>query len=51
MLDIVVQILLGSVTATCGATVEIVKRTDSGFKVLPRRWGVERTLGWLGRYR
>ena len=32
---------------------EIVKRTDNmrGFKVLPRRWVVERTFGWLGRYR
>ncbi len=32
---------------------EIVKRTDDlkGFHVLPRRWVVERTLGWLGRYR
>ena len=32
---------------------EIVKRTDDlkGFQVLPRRWVVERTLGWLGRYR
>ena len=33
-------------------TVEIVKRTEThGFKVLPRRWVVERTFGWLGRYR
>lgn len=32
---------------------EIVKRTEhiKGFKVLPRRWVVERTFGWLGRYR
>jgi putative transposase len=32
---------------------EIVKRSDDvkGFKVLPRRWVVERTFGWLGRYR
>ncbi len=22
-----------------------------GFKVLPRRWVVERTFAWLGRYR
>ena len=22
-----------------------------GFKVLPKRWIVERTFGWLGRYR
>jgi len=33
--------------------VEVVKRSDdtSGFKVLPRRWVVERTFGWLMRYR
>ena len=32
---------------------EIVKRTDDmkGFVVLPRRWVVERTFGWLGRQR
>ena len=32
---------------------EIVKRKDEvkGFQVLPRRWIVERTLGWLGNYR
>src|ERR1039458_7254619 len=33
-------------------TVEIVKRSDSHtFRVLPRRWVVERTFGWLGRCR
>ena len=34
-------------------TLEIVKRnTDvSGFRLLPRRWVVERTFAWLGRYR
>lgn len=33
-------------------TVEIVKRTDAHtFRVLPRRWVVERTFGWLGRCR
>jgi len=33
--------------------IEIVKRSDDvkGFKLLPRRWVVERTFGWLGRYR
>jgi transposase len=32
-------------------TVEIVKRSDDvkGFQVLPRRWVVERTFGWLVR--
>lgn len=32
-------------------TVEIVRRTEAGFKILPRRWVVERTFGWLTRYR
>lgn len=33
-------------------TVDIVKRSEAHtFKVLPRRWVVERTFGWLGRYR
>jgi putative transposase len=33
--------------------VEVVKRSNSakGFKVLPRRWVVERTFGWLMRSR
>jgi putative transposase len=32
---------------------QIVRRLagEPGFKVLPRRWVVERTFGWLGRYR
>jgi putative transposase len=36
-----------------GCVLEIVKRSDaaSKFIVLPRRWVVERTFGWLGRYR
>ena len=36
-----------------GWTLEIVKRPDGakGFQVLPRRWVIERTFGWLGRYR
>ena len=34
-------------------TIEIVKRTDKdgGFKVVRRRWVVERTLSWLRRNR
>ena len=33
--------------------IEVVKRSDDvkGFKVLPRRWVVERTFGWLMRHR
>jgi putative transposase len=32
---------------------QIVKRSDDvkGFKLLPRRWVVERTFGWLMNYR
>jgi putative transposase len=38
---------------TRGWALEIVKRTDHrpGFRVLPRRWVIERTFAWLGRYR
>jgi transposase len=33
--------------------IEIIRRSDSkeGFKVLPRRWVVERTFGWMTRWR
>ncbi len=33
--------------------IEIVRRSDQakGFVVLPKRWIVERTIGWLGRCR
>lgn len=36
-----------------GYKLEIVKRSDDvkGFKVLPRRWVVERTFGWFNRFR
>lgn len=36
-----------------GLTLIIVRRIagTTGFVVLPRRWIVERTLGWLGRWR
>ena len=36
-----------------GWTVEVVRRIDDepGFEVLPRRWVVERTFAWLGRWR
>ena len=31
--------------------VEIVRRTDKGFAIRPRRWVVERSFGWMTRYR
>jgi putative transposase len=40
-----------AVANLCGATVEVVKRVVTGFEVLPKRWVVERTFAWLGRYR
>jgi putative transposase len=37
----------------CKMTLEIVRLKTAGriFEVLPYRWIVERTFGWLGRYR
>jgi putative transposase len=45
--------LIGWLQETCGWVLEIIKRNDTvkGFKLLPRRWVVERTFGWLGRCR
>lgn len=36
-----------------GWEVEVVSRPKDmeGFHVLPRRWVIERTFGWIGRYR
>ena len=36
-----------------GWTLDVVKRPKDarGWVVLPRRWVIERTFGWLGRYR
>ncbi len=45
--------LIDWVLTNCSWALEIVKRSDDakGFQVLPRRWVVERTFAWLGRYR
>lgn len=45
--------LVAWVQQTCGWVLEIVKRSDKqvGFVLLKRRWIVERTFGWLSRYR
>jgi putative transposase len=45
--------LVDWVRETCGWVLAIVKRSDDaqGFQVLPKRWIVERTCAWLGRYR
>ncbi len=41
------------VKSECGWELQVIKRTDKdkGFKLLPKRWVVERTFAWLGRYR
>ena len=45
--------LLEWVVQTLGWTVEVVTRTATqiGFAVQTRRWVVERTFAWLGRFR
>lgn len=42
-----------SVQQICGeqVDVEVIGRQGSGFEVLPQRWIVERTFGWLNRFR
>jgi transposase len=45
--------LVAWAVAVLALSVTIVKRSDNlrGFVVLPRRWVVERTFGWLNRHR
>jgi len=45
--------LIKWVATTCLWLLQVVKRNDEvkGFKVLPRRWVVERTFAWLSRNR
>ncbi len=45
--------LIAWVSAFCQWVLEIVKRNDDvkGFKLLPKRWVVERTFSWLSNYR
>ena len=45
--------LVAWVATQCHWVLEIVKRSDDmqGFKVLPKRWIVERTLAWLSHCR
>ena len=47
------QWLIDWVRTECGWELVITKRSDQakGFVVVPKRWVVERTFGWLGRYR
>ena len=45
--------LVAWAAAVLAVTVTVVKRSDNlrGFVVLPRRWVVERSFGWLNRHR
>jgi putative transposase len=45
--------MVEKVRKTFGWHVDIVRRSDQakGLEVLPHRWIVKRTFGWLGRYR
>ena len=47
------QFLIDWVKVECGWELQVTKRSDKakGFQVVPKRWVVERTFGWLGRYR
>lgn len=45
--------LIDIVKAKCSFVLEVILRTDKEekFKVLPKRWIVERTFAWFGNYR
>ena len=45
--------LVAQAAAAVGLRVEVVSKPPgtTGFVVVPRRWVVERTFGWLGKYR
>jgi putative transposase len=45
--------IVDTVRKQCGWKLEVVRRPDAakGFLILPHRWVVERTFGWLGRFR
>lgn len=42
-----------AVKQVCGeqVRVEVIERTSTTFERLPKRWIVERTFGWLNRFR
>ena len=43
----------GQMQEQFGFEIEIIKRSDDakGFELLPKRWVVERSYGWMNRYR
>ena len=42
-----------AVKQVCGEAVrvEVIKRSSQEFEILPKRWIVERSFGWMNRYR
>lgn len=42
-----------AVQQVCGqrVKVEVIERNSQAFEVLPQRWIVERSFGWMNRYR
>lgn len=51
--DSIYRTLAGWVSNSCGWVLEIVSRSANvvGFQVQPRRWVVERTFAWIGKFR
>ena len=53
--DLIVVVLLSAhaVRQVCGeqVRVEVIERQSKDFEVLPKQWIVERTFGWLNRFR
>jgi len=47
------QMFVDWVSTYTSSTVEVVEKPKDqvGFAVLPKRWVIERTFAWLGRYR
>lgn len=39
--------LIGWTKEHIGWILEVIKRTEKGFVILPKRWVVERTFGWF----
>jgi transposase len=45
------ELILKLAYADRGINLEIIKRSDTKFKIFPKRWIVERTFSWMNRNR
>jgi len=43
--------IIQDIRLCAGIHLEITKRSEQKFKVIPRRWVVERSIAWINRYR